>query len=157
MKKPHQRIREIEQKGTSKMSSVEATSLRVVKGKVELCFTVLACCESFVVILVYGAMSYRQSLWFYGGLLVILRREGCVLMEKMWERELIVMKSKTHIFSFFWSLNDYQESKTILFPNEGKFATLVCLKGRLMGLEIFLKISLIFCIHFSLMCEIQRY
>jgi hypothetical protein len=102
-------------------------------------------------------MSYRQSLWFYGGLLVILRREGCVLMEKMWERELIVMKSKTHIFSFFWSLNDYQESKTILFPNEGKFATLVCLKGRLMGLEIFLKISLIFCIHFSLMCEIQRY
>jgi hypothetical protein len=102
-------------------------------------------------------MSYRQSLWFYGGLLVILKREGCVLMEKMWERELIVVKSKSHIFSFFWSLSDYRESKTILFPSKGKFATVVCLIGWLMGLEIFLKISLIFCTHFSLMCEIQRY
>jgi hypothetical protein len=27
-------------------------------------------------------MSYRQSLWFYGGLLVRLKREGCVLMKK---------------------------------------------------------------------------
>jgi len=62
MKKPHQRIKEIEQKGTSKMSSMEATSSRVVKGRVKLGFTVLACFESFVVILVYGAMSYRQSL-----------------------------------------------------------------------------------------------
>jgi hypothetical protein len=62
MKKPHQRIREIEQKGTSKMSSVEATSSRVVKGRVKLGFTVLVCSESFVVILVYGEMSYQQSL-----------------------------------------------------------------------------------------------
>jgi hypothetical protein len=46
-------------------------------------------------------MSYQQSLWFYDGLLVRLKREGCVLMEKMWERELIVVKSKSHIFSFF--------------------------------------------------------
>jgi hypothetical protein len=62
MKKPHQRIREIEQKGTSKMSSVAATSSRVVKGRVKLGFTVLTCSESFVVILVYGEMSYQQSL-----------------------------------------------------------------------------------------------
>jgi hypothetical protein len=62
MKKPHQRIKEIEQKGTSKISSVEATSSRVVKGRVELGFTVLTCSESFVVILVYGAISYQQSL-----------------------------------------------------------------------------------------------
>ena len=62
MKKPHQRIKEIEQKGTLKMSGVEATSSMVVKGRVELGFTVFACSESFVVILVYGAMSYRQSL-----------------------------------------------------------------------------------------------
>jgi hypothetical protein len=62
MKKPHQRIKEIEQKGTSKMSGVEATSSMVVKGRVELGFKVLACSESFFVILVYGAMSYRQSL-----------------------------------------------------------------------------------------------
>jgi hypothetical protein len=59
MKKPHQRIKEIEQKSTSKMSSVEATSSRMVKGRVELGFTVI---ESFIVILVYGAMSYWQSL-----------------------------------------------------------------------------------------------
>jgi hypothetical protein len=83
-------------------------------------------------------MSYWQSLWFYGGLLVRLKREGCVLMEKRWERELIVVKSKSHIFSFFWSLS---ESKKILFSNEGKFATVVCLTDWLMGLEIFLKIS----------------
>jgi len=157
MKKPHQRIKEIEQKGTSKISSVEATSSRVVKGRVELGFTVLTCSESFVVILVYGAISYQQSLWFYGGLLVRLKREGSVLMEKRWERELIVVKSKSHIFSFFWSLSDYWESKTILFSSEGKFATVVCLTDRLMGLEIFLKISLIFYTYFSLMCEIQRY
>jgi hypothetical protein len=62
MKKPHQRIREIEQKGTSKMSSVAATRSRVGKGRVKLGFTVLACSESFVVILVYGEMSYQQSL-----------------------------------------------------------------------------------------------
>jgi len=62
MKKPHQRIREIEQKDTSKMSSVEAISSRVVKGRVELGFIVFTCFESFVIILVYGAMSYRQSL-----------------------------------------------------------------------------------------------
>jgi hypothetical protein len=62
MKKPHQRIREIEQKGTAKMSSVAATSSRVVKGRVKLGYTVLACSESFVVILVYGKMSYQQSL-----------------------------------------------------------------------------------------------
>jgi hypothetical protein len=136
---------------------VEAISSMVVKGRVELGFIVLACYESFVVILVYGAMSYRQSLWFYGGLLVRLKREGCVLMEKRWERELIVVKSKSHIFFFFWSLSDYRESKTILFSGEEKFATVVCLTDRLMGLEIFLKISLIFCTHFSLMCEIQRY
>jgi hypothetical protein len=59
MKKPHQRIKEIEQKGTSKMSSVEAISSRMVKGRVDLGFTVI---ESFIVILVYGAMSYWQSL-----------------------------------------------------------------------------------------------
>ena len=141
MKKPHQRIREIEQKGTSKMRSVEATSSRVVKGRVELGFTVLACSESFVVILVYGAMSYRQSLWFYGEPLVRLKREVCVLMEKRWERECIVVKSKSHLFSFFWSLSDYRESKTILFSSERKFATVVCLTGRLVGLEILLKIS----------------
>jgi hypothetical protein len=86
-----------------------------------------------------------------------LKREGCVLMEKRWERELMVVKSKSHIFSFFWSLSDYRESKTILFSSEGKFATVVCLTDRLMSLEFFLKISLIFCTHFSLMCEIQRY
>jgi hypothetical protein len=62
MKKPHHRIREIEQNGTSKMSSVEAISSKVVKGSVELGFTVLTCSKSFVVILVYGVMSYRQSL-----------------------------------------------------------------------------------------------
>ena len=141
MKKPHHRIREIEQNGTSKMSSVEAISSKVVKGRVERGFTVLTCSKSFVVILVYGVMSYRQSLWFYGELLVRLKREGCVLMEKREEREFIVVKSKSHIFSFFWSLSDYWESKTILFSSEGKFATVVCLIGRLMGLEIFLKIS----------------
>ena len=46
----------------SKMSNVVATSSRVVKGRVKLGFTVLACFESFVVILVYGEINYQQSL-----------------------------------------------------------------------------------------------